>query len=124
MHDDDEVELIADVLVNGVKHLVAGSIGPYGAHLHDGSEYTGSYIDRVSVEVSLYFNIALCFKMLFSGFYILFFLLFMASVEGKDSTKQVQKCLSVEYNQEVARRSRLRWFWYVDTTSMFGCMRF
>lgn len=26
---------------------VVGSIGPYGAHLHDGSDYTGSYADRV-----------------------------------------------------------------------------
>lgn len=26
------------------------SIGPYGAHLHDGSEYTGSYADVVSKD--------------------------------------------------------------------------
>ncbi|XP_055616457.1 BMP-2-inducible protein kinase [Toxorhynchites rutilus septentrionalis] len=26
---------------------VVGSIGPYGAHLHDGSEYTGSYADTL-----------------------------------------------------------------------------
>lgn len=26
---------------------VVGSIGPYGAHLHDGSEYTGAYADTV-----------------------------------------------------------------------------
>lgn len=26
------------------------SIGPYGAHLHDGSEYTGSYADFISKE--------------------------------------------------------------------------
>ena len=32
------------------KSLVAGSVGPYGACLHDGSEYTGSYINSVSVE--------------------------------------------------------------------------
>lgn len=25
--------------------LIAGSIGPYGAHLHDGSEYNGAYAD-------------------------------------------------------------------------------
>ncbi|CRK88409.1 CLUMA_CG002188, isoform A [Clunio marinus] len=30
--------------------LIFASIGPYGAHLHDGSEYTGSYADTVSVE--------------------------------------------------------------------------
>uniref|UniRef100_A0A182Q3K3 Protein kinase domain-containing protein n=1 Tax=Anopheles farauti TaxID=69004 RepID=A0A182Q3K3_9DIPT len=26
---------------------VVGSIGPYGAHLHDGSEYTGAYADHI-----------------------------------------------------------------------------
>ncbi|KAI5641487.1 homocysteine s-methyltransferase domain-containing protein [Phthorimaea operculella] len=30
--------------------LVVGSVGPYGAHLHDGSEYDGSYADTTSVE--------------------------------------------------------------------------
>jgi len=29
---------------------IIGSIGPYGAHLHDGSEYSGSYADKVSKE--------------------------------------------------------------------------
>lgn len=29
---------------------IAGSIGPYGAYLHDGSEYNGSYADKVSTE--------------------------------------------------------------------------
>ncbi|XP_045201371.2 uncharacterized protein LOC123554973 isoform X2 [Mercenaria mercenaria] len=29
---------------------VAGSVGPYGACLHDGSEYTGKYMDSVSTE--------------------------------------------------------------------------
>jgi len=29
---------------------IAASIGPYGAHLHDGSEYTGSYADNTSPE--------------------------------------------------------------------------
>lgn len=28
--------------------LVGGSVGPYGACLHDGSEYTGAYLDTVS----------------------------------------------------------------------------
>lgn len=28
--------------------LIAASIGPYGAHLHDGSEYSGSYAETVS----------------------------------------------------------------------------
>lgn len=30
--------------------LVAGSVGPYGAFLHDGSEYTGAYAEQMSVE--------------------------------------------------------------------------
>lgn len=30
--------------------LIAASIGPYGAHLHDGSEYTGSYAKVVAPE--------------------------------------------------------------------------
>lgn len=32
--------------------LVAASVGPYGAFLHDGSEYTGAYAAEMSVEVS------------------------------------------------------------------------
>ncbi|XP_078514090.1 betaine-homocysteine S-methyltransferase-like isoform X3 [Lissotriton helveticus] len=30
--------------------LIAGSVGPYGAFLHDCSEYSGSYVDTMSVE--------------------------------------------------------------------------
>ncbi|KAH8281725.1 hypothetical protein KR054_002472 [Drosophila jambulina] len=30
--------------------LVLGSIGPYGACLHDGSEYSGNYADRITKE--------------------------------------------------------------------------
>ncbi|XP_072267883.1 uncharacterized protein [Pyxicephalus adspersus] len=30
--------------------LIAGSIGPYGAFLHDGSEYNGSYVRDMSIE--------------------------------------------------------------------------
>lgn len=30
--------------------LIVGSVGPYGAHLHDGSEYDGNYANRTSVE--------------------------------------------------------------------------
>lgn len=33
------------------KILVAGSCGPYGAALHDGSEYTGTYADLVPNEI-------------------------------------------------------------------------
>ncbi|XP_060078624.1 homocysteine S-methyltransferase YbgG-like [Ylistrum balloti] len=34
----------------GRKCWVAGSVGPYGAFLHDGSEYTGAYMDKMSRE--------------------------------------------------------------------------
>jgi len=30
--------------------LVAGSVGPYGASQHDGSEYTGNYVDSMSIQ--------------------------------------------------------------------------
>ncbi|XP_041647386.1 homocysteine S-methyltransferase [Cheilinus undulatus] len=30
--------------------LVAGSVGPYGAFLHNGSEYTGAYAEQMSIE--------------------------------------------------------------------------
>ncbi|KAM6963116.1 homocysteine S-methyltransferase YbgG [Aplochiton taeniatus] len=30
--------------------FVAGSVGPYGAFLHDGSEYTGAYAEKMSIE--------------------------------------------------------------------------
>lgn len=30
--------------------MIAGSLGPYGAYLHDGSEYNGFYTDRISRE--------------------------------------------------------------------------
>ena len=29
---------------------ILGSIGPYGAHLHDGSEYTGAYADYITTD--------------------------------------------------------------------------
>ncbi|KAK3708380.1 hypothetical protein QZH41_016639, partial [Actinostola sp. cb2023] len=33
-----------------LRPIVAGSVGPFGACLYDGSEYTGRYIDHMSVE--------------------------------------------------------------------------
>lgn len=39
-----------DASVTNRRPLIAGSCGPYGACLHDGSEYTGSYSTRVSRE--------------------------------------------------------------------------
>ncbi|KAJ7377010.1 hypothetical protein OS493_031283 [Desmophyllum pertusum] len=32
------------------KLLVAGSVGPYGACQHDGSEYTGKYVDNITIQ--------------------------------------------------------------------------
>lgn len=32
------------------KPLIVGSVGPYGAHLHDGSEYSGNYADITPKE--------------------------------------------------------------------------
>lgn len=32
------------------KMLVAGSVGPYGACQHDGSEYTGKYVDYMTIQ--------------------------------------------------------------------------
>ncbi|CAG9795456.1 unnamed protein product [Diatraea saccharalis] len=44
---------LEECLNNGVSTqtpLIVGSVGPYGAHLHDGSEYDGSYADKTSPE--------------------------------------------------------------------------
>ncbi|XP_049877150.1 translin-associated factor X-interacting protein 1-like [Pectinophora gossypiella] len=30
--------------------MIVGSVGPYGAHLHDGSEYDGNYADRTDLQ--------------------------------------------------------------------------
>lgn len=43
-------EIEGDANVTNRKPLIAGSCGPYGASLHDGSEYTGSYCPDVSRE--------------------------------------------------------------------------
>ncbi|XP_011871095.1 PREDICTED: selenocysteine Se-methyltransferase-like [Vollenhovia emeryi] len=43
-------EIKNDPNVKNRKPLIAGSCGPYGACLHDGSEYTGSYCAHVSQE--------------------------------------------------------------------------
>lgn len=44
-------EIIERDDVPNKKPLVAGSCGPYGASLHDGSEYTGEYSTNVSLEM-------------------------------------------------------------------------
>lgn len=38
----------------GKERLVAGSVGPYGVFLHDGSEYSGSYVDSMTPKVSAF----------------------------------------------------------------------
>ncbi|XP_012522398.1 homocysteine S-methyltransferase 2 [Monomorium pharaonis] len=43
-------EIEGDENVKNRRPLIAGSIGPYGACLHDGSEYTGSYCINVTRE--------------------------------------------------------------------------
>lgn len=47
---DTAQKFIADNKTGQAHALVAGSIGPYGAFLHDGSEYTGAYAKEMSVE--------------------------------------------------------------------------
>ncbi|XP_008545696.1 homocysteine S-methyltransferase [Microplitis demolitor] len=44
------LEEIKDKEVSNKKPLIAGSCGPYGASLHDGSEYTGEYASNISKE--------------------------------------------------------------------------
>ncbi|RZB38884.1 homocysteine S-methyltransferase 1 [Asbolus verrucosus] len=39
------------ILQGGKKPLIAGSVGPYGAYLHDGSEYHGYYTEKTPNEV-------------------------------------------------------------------------
>lgn len=39
------------ILISGNTAEVAASVGAYGAMLHDGSEYTGNYINKITVEV-------------------------------------------------------------------------
>ena len=46
----DEAILRVNGTGRSLETLVAGSIGPYGACLGDGSEYTGAYIDTVSKD--------------------------------------------------------------------------
>lgn len=49
----DEVLLCCVFISEGQRHpLVAGSVGPYGAFLQNGSEYTGAYAEEMSTEVS------------------------------------------------------------------------
>ncbi|XP_030759701.1 uncharacterized protein LOC115885043 isoform X3 [Sitophilus oryzae] len=45
------VERYMQEFPNARRPLVVGSVGPYGASLHDGSEYTGSYAANTSLDV-------------------------------------------------------------------------
>ena len=45
-------------MTDRVRPLIAGSIGSYGAHIRDGSEYTGAFCDNLSIEVLLI--VAIC----------------------------------------------------------------
>lgn len=47
---------------------VAGSVGPYGAFLHDGSEYTGVYASSMSVEV--WWNMTLLAQFIIAKYHI------------------------------------------------------
>jgi homocysteine S-methyltransferase len=38
------------ISIKYILFLLSGSLGPYGACLGDGSEYSGNYIDKVSRE--------------------------------------------------------------------------
>ena len=50
----DAISLCLSIPEGQTCPLVAGSVGPYGAFLHDGSEYTGAYAQKMSVEVSVH----------------------------------------------------------------------
>ena len=40
-----------DILYHLADTLIAGSVGPYGACLNDGSEFSGSYTENLSIQV-------------------------------------------------------------------------
>jgi len=43
--------MLAVCTVGRAEPLVVGSVGPYGACQADCSEYTGQYVDSMSIEV-------------------------------------------------------------------------
>lgn len=43
-------------------------MGPYGVFLHDGSEYSGSYVDNMSNEVLVLFSLLAMQKKIFFVF--------------------------------------------------------
>ena len=53
----DSISNLSTAQSNGKpRPLIAGSIGPYGAYLHDGSEYSGHYVDTMTIQVHQYFS--------------------------------------------------------------------
>lgn len=53
----EQLIIIFNIFSPGKERLVAGSVGPYGVFLHDGSEYSGSYVDNMSNEVLILFSL-------------------------------------------------------------------
>ena len=47
----DETVCVVCLAVDRLRPLVVGSLGPYGAFVADGSEYTGSYVDKLTTQV-------------------------------------------------------------------------
>lgn len=45
----------------GIPRFVAGSVGPYGAAMHDGSEYNGNYTDTLTKQVNIIYDNSKCF---------------------------------------------------------------
>lgn len=64
----EQLIIIFNIFSPGKERLVAGSVGPYGVFLHDGSEYSGSYVDNMSNEVLVLFSLLAMQKKIFFVF--------------------------------------------------------
>lgn len=64
----EQLIIIFNIFSPGKERLVAGSVGPYGVFLHDGSEYSGSYVDNMSNEVLVLFSLLAMPKKIFFVF--------------------------------------------------------
>lgn len=64
----EQLIIIFNMFSPGKERLVAGSVGPYGVFLHDGSEYSGSYVDNMSNEVLVLFSLLAMQKKIFFVF--------------------------------------------------------
>lgn len=103
----EQLIIIFNIFSPGKERLVAGSVGPYGVFLHDGSEYSGSYVDNMSNEVLILFSLLAMQKniLLFSctnlksrtyknkwrnpPYQILRFIVLFFKVEGQDKSGKV-----------------------------------